>query len=309
MADALPNSVMYVKNGKGGAWWPTAKKEGQVHAGWKALPPDVIRNFDRNKIKDQYRDYYPNGSTQDLNALMRLLDHPSQHVWVTIQDGCLWWCTVHDNAEAGLAEDKSRGHFWLTCKQPWSDCSIGGRRLTLSDLPGPVTKVAGYRATVGKPGASQDILRVIRDEIDPNIMAVAHAREAYEQAIEKLIKDLSPKDFEHLVDMILIRSGWERISTLGGVQEGIDLVVENRAINERAFVQVKSEAGQKELNDYLGRFKTRRKDYGRIIFAVHTPRGVLHAPDDPTIRIWKGDETARLVVRLGLGERIEKMRG
>jgi hypothetical protein len=127
--------------------------------------------------------------------------------------------------------------------------------------------------------------------------------------VKNLIASLSPKDFEHLIDMILIRSGWDRVSTLGKMQEGIDLDVENPAINERAFVQVKSTAGQSELDDYLKRFYARRELYGRMIFAVHSPRGELKAPADPAVRIWTGHETARLVVRLGLGERVEQMRG
>jgi hypothetical protein len=46
-----------------------------------------------------------------------------------------------------------------------------------------------------------------------------------------------------------------------------------------------------------------------MIFVVHDPLGELHAPSDPAVQIWTDDKTAKLVVRLGLGERVEKMHG
>lgn len=311
MTEALPISLLYVKNGKGGAWWPAAKSKNQIHAGWHLLPSKLIRNFDRDTIEDEYHHYYTSAKfkTQDYNALVRLLDRPSQHIWITFEDGYLWWCTVRDNAEASDKIEDSRGHFWLRCARPWTNRSLKGNLLAISDLPGPVTKVAGFRGTVGRPEKWQDILRIIRDETDPKSQNARHARATYERSIKEVIADLGHKDFELLIDMILIRSGWERISTLGKTQEGIDLDVENPAINERAFVQVKSEAGQRELNDYVKRFNKRRSTYGRMIFAVHSPKGKLMHPTDKAIRIWDRDETARLVVRLGLGERVEKMRG
>jgi hypothetical protein len=81
---------------------------------------------------------------------------------------------------------------------------------------------------------------------------------------------------------------------------------ENPAIGEVAFVQVKSSADQKTLNDYVERFKRRRDFYVRMIFAVHSPKGRLSQPPDlPTVQLWTGDRVAQLAVRLGLGEWIE----
>jgi hypothetical protein len=48
MTEALPNSLLYVKNGKGGAWWPAAKSKNQIHAGWHLLPSKLIRPEDRH---------------------------------------------------------------------------------------------------------------------------------------------------------------------------------------------------------------------------------------------------------------------
>jgi hypothetical protein len=72
------------------------------------------------------------------------------------------------------------------------------------------------------------------------------ARGNYKQAVEKLVKRLSPQDFEQLIDLILARTGWARISTLGKQLKGIDLEVKNRTADEIAFVQVKSSAKRRE---------------------------------------------------------------
>jgi hypothetical protein len=304
---------MYIKNGRGGEWWPIAKKQNQIHAGWKRLPPESIVGSGIPEIKKLYWRLYPKktnkGRTADLNALLALLDRPSQHVWITIQDGYLWWCTVHDRARSTKRDDTSRGHFWLDCKRRWSNRSLKGKLLSTEDLPGIVTKVGGFQGTVCKPKAWNEVLRIIQDQADPKALKAQRARSAYADAMQGLIQDLNPYDFEHVIDLILNRSGWERLSKRGGIQEGIDLDVENKAIGEHAFVQVKSEAGQAVLQKYCDRFQKNRQRYKRMIFAVHSPLGELRPPPNPAIQVWTSDKIAELVVRLGLGERVEQMRG
>ena len=41
---------------------------------------------------------------------------------------------------------------------------------------------------------------------------------------------------------------------------------------------------------------------------LHTPRGEIRPPANPAIQIWTSGKIAELVVRLGLGERVEQMR-
>jgi hypothetical protein len=117
---------------------------------------------------------------------------------------------------------------------------------------------------------------------------------------------LSWQDFEQLIDHILTRTGWARLSTLGKTREAIDVEAENLAVGEIAFVQVKSSANQNVLTDYVERFRQRRDFYARMIFAVHSPDGQLAPPTHmPEVQVWTGDRVAELVVRLGLGEWVE----
>jgi Restriction endonuclease len=308
MIDEIPVTLRYVKNGGGGSWWAAAKNNQQVHLGWKAIPHSLLVKPDFTEIKALRKAQFglKRGVTQDFNQLNDLLNGPSQHIWMTFEDRYMWWCTVHDGAIVNPdGESLKKGNFWLACSRPWSNRSLGGKLLAMTDLPGTVTTVAGFKGTVCTPKAWREILRIIRDEKDPDAAEAAMARGKYRQAVEKIVKRLSPQDFEQLIDLILVRSGWARISTLGKVLKGIDLEVENRSSDEIAFVQVKSSATQRVLNNYVEQFENQRDRYARMIFAVHSPVGELKTPADLPVQLWTCDRVAALVVYAGLGEWVE----
>lgn len=302
----LPTSVRYVKTGRGGGWWKASKDNEQIHLGWKTVPDELLLKPNFPKLERILK--AQGGAAQDFNALRTLLDSPSKHLWMTFEHGYMWWCTVRDGAIVNpKGEGSDEGHFWLHCARPWSNKSLKGTLLAFADLPGTVTRVSGFRGTVCEPKDWQTVLRIIQDEKDPDATKAAEARKQYRDAVLATIKRLSPKDFELLVDLILVRTGWARISTLGKTREGIDIEAENLTADEIAFVQVKSSATQEVLNDYVERFKGRSDFYKRMIFAVHSPNGELTPPIDlPSVQLWTGDRVAELVVRLGLGEWVEK---
>jgi hypothetical protein len=305
MLDNLPTSVRYVKNGRGGRWWPAAKSQSQVHLGWNDVPDALLLDPDWIAIEALIRSWYDGkpGAMQDLKALRTVLDHPSQHIWITFEDGYMWWCTVRDGVETNLdGETGDRGHFWLNCLRPWSDRSLGGRHLTKASLPGITTATAGYQGTICEPGGWKEILRILHDSEDADAVVARQARAAYEISISKLVARLGDKDFELLVDLILSRTGWARLERLGGATEGIDIEVENVSAGEIAFVQIKSKASQKVLDEYVSRFMDRRERYNRMIFAVHSPTGTLRPPSGLPVQVWPGQKISELVVRVGLGD-------
>lgn len=280
-----------------------------MHAGWSQIPDDALEEINIAAISATLREQYGSkpGATQDLNALRTLLERPSQHLWITFEDGFMWWATVRDGITVSPLNDTAQhGHFWLDLDRPWDNRSLAGRYLAMSELPGTVTTTAGFQGTVCEPKGWREILRLIRDEEDADTVAAMSARLNYQAAVGKLVARLRPKDFELLIDLILSRSGWTRIAKIGGATEGIDVEVENPAIDEVAFVQVKGEAGQAILDDYVARFRARRERYHRMIFAAHTPKGALKAPDGEPVQVWDGTKVAELVVRLGLGDWLAK---
>jgi Ca-activated chloride channel family protein len=191
----LPKSVRYVKNGQSGKWWPTAKAHGQIHCGWSDIPNDILRTGKMAEIEKVIRAEFGTkpGATRNINALRALLDRPSQHIWVTFQEGCIWWCTVKDEIEINsCGQTKECGHFWLTCDRPWNNHSVNGRHLAKENLPGIVTTLAVFPGATCKPKGWKEILRIIRDEVDLDAAATARARKAYQVARPKLIGKLSP---------------------------------------------------------------------------------------------------------------------
>lgn len=305
----LPTSIRYVKNGAGGRWWPDAKSRSRLHAGWSQVPDEMLRAGDVPAIGAVLREQYGSkpGATQDLNALRSLLEAPGRHLWVTFEDGFMWWATVRDGITVSpVNETAEHGHFWLDLDRPWDNRSLADRYLAMSELPGAVTTTTGYKGTVCEPTGWREILRLIRDEEDEDAAVAKAARLAYQAAVGKLIARLRPKDFEVLVDLVLARSGWIRLAKVGGATEGIDVEVENPAVDEIAFVQVKGAAGQDTLDDYVGRFQARRERYHRMIFAVHSPKGSLAAPPGEPVQVCDGPKVAELVVRSGLGDWLAK---
>ncbi len=298
---SLPKSVRYVKNGEGSCWWPEALENNHIHLGWGNIPDELLIRFDREEIR-RIIGSAP-GATQDFNALCWFLDRPSQHIWVTFQSGYMYWCTVLDGLTFNPGgASKTRGHFWLTCDRPWSNHSLSGRLLIQSQLPGTVTRTASYPATSCAPYDGNEMLRIIEGRVSSHVIEAFDAKAKYQLAIAKLVTLLPSRDFEELTDLLLARSGWVRISKLGGVTEGVDVEAENVAANEIAFVQVKSEGRQMTLDDYVTRFNDRRDRYQRMIFVCHTKIGLLIPPPDQPVQVWDLDRIASMIVRHGLGD-------
>jgi len=116
----LPQSVRYVKNGSGGAWWADAKSQSRIHAGWANIAHDAIRFRDTEALSNLHRESFGQrtGQTQDLNALLTLIIRPSEHIWITFEGGFLWWATASDNIIINEGETSKRGHFWLITPPP-----------------------------------------------------------------------------------------------------------------------------------------------------------------------------------------------
>jgi hypothetical protein len=101
---------------------------------------------------------------------------------------------------------------------------------------------------------------------------------------------------------MLSRKGWARVAVLGSVAEDIDIEAENASTEETAFVQLKSQASQAVLDDYVSRFSAQRDHYDRMIFAVHDCEGTLTLPEGLPVHVWSGQRIAQLVVKHGLGD-------
>jgi hypothetical protein len=78
-----------------------------------------------------------------------------------------------------------------------------------------------------------------------------------------------------------------------------DSILRERATAEVAFVQVKSQATQSVLDDYVARFDG-AKIYDRMFFVCHSPKSKLSAPARDNLHIWAGAPLAEMAIRAGL---------
>lgn len=130
---------------------------------------------------------------------------------------------------------------------------------------------------------------------------MARAREVRSAMIAvavEMVRGLHWADFETLTDLIFARSGWQRSTPVGERHTDIDILVEQPTTGETAFVQVKSVAGQTELDDYLTRF--RASGYDRFFFVCHSAKGALVLPDESRLHLFEGRALADAAVKNGL---------
>jgi len=228
MDPIAPTEIRYIKLGRGGAWVEYGLGHGEVHFGYREVPHDICqaRDWDavfqalirlgRNpaKAKDglrEIRDFYTLGS---------------DCLWVTFADGHLWWMFAEpevvwrgpDLADHGARIRKSLGG--------WRNTDITGKPLMMDELSTRLTQVAAYRQTICRIKEESYLLRHINGIEEPVVARAREAREAMIAMATEMIAGLHWADFETLVDLIFARSGWQRVSRVGGTQKDIDLVLE-----------------------------------------------------------------------------------
>jgi len=181
----------------------------------------------------------------------------------------------------------------------WRKANIKGEPLRTDHLSTKLTQVAAYRQTICRVKEADYLIRRINAVGEPVVARAGEARQAVVAVASELIAGLHWADFETLVDLIFAHSGWQRVSRIGGKQADVDLILEQPATDEIAFVQVKSKAGQSVLDDYIGRFQ-RSETYDRMFFVCHSPKGALSVDDDASLHVWTGDRLADAAVKAGL---------
>jgi hypothetical protein len=223
---------------------------------------------------------------------------PEETLWITFADGRLWW--VQARAEATwLGEGDSHGARLRQTLFPWRDTDLKGRVLAMASLSTKLTQVAAYRQTLCAVEASDYLRRKLLGQEDPVVTQALAARQQALAAASALITALHWADFETLIDLLLARGGWHRVSALGGTLKDADLVVEQPVTGETALVQVKSAATQAILDDYVARYEA-DPAVSRLIFVCHSPRGPLASPERSDVTVWTRASLAETALKNGL---------
>lgn len=296
-----PSEARYIKLGPGGAWERKCLTEGTLRLGYYDVPHEMGVAGDADGIRQIYLDRGHARRTASSHA-RQVLDFyhaASTTLWITFCDGFLWWSFAKpevtflgSDPNAAPFGSRSRG-----CVSGWSNKSLGGRPLRMSEMNGQLTAVSSFQGTICTVKAFDYLVGKINDEDLPEIVAARDAKSALLGATQDLLSLLTWRDFEILVELIFAQSGWRRLGETGGSQKTVDLELMLPTTGERAFVQVKSKADQDQLNEYVERLSGR--DEARMFYVYHSAECPLIV-DSPRVTLIGRARLSELVIETGL---------
>ena len=295
-----PPAIRYIKLGPGGAFADEAFREGVLPLAFPDAPRDLCAAGDWAKVKDGLvrSGRAPEAAAEDIRELRDFYELPHGSLWVTMTRGHLWWCLAGDRIRDTGGTESGIRRFRDTTGG-WSRTASDGTPLVLHSLSSALTKTAGYRRTICSVEAGDYLLRRLGGKPNPLHVRVSELEGELASLALRLIGELHWADFETLVDLILVRNGWQRVTSLGGTMPDVDLVAIHPMTGERAWVLIKTGTTQAELEKYVERF---RKDGSckRFIFAGAKPRGPLEVCTGGSIEVWARMALAERVMAAGL---------
>ena len=297
-------TVRYIKLGAGGRWEAASLDNGRIDWGLPSDPHEMALGHDWDGLRQYYQSSRttPGAVTRDVTETQAFYDGDPDALWITFARGRMWWAFAEPEIHWIGGEGQKEGTRYRATRDGWHDNDLAGDPLHIDRLSSSLTQVAGYRRTICGVAEAAYCVRMINAQADPERTALDDARREVAAGIAKAVARLHWRDFELLAELILARSGWQRVSALGGTTKDLDLLVEQPFTGERMLVQVKSKAAQSVVDDYAKRFAD-RTFAEKLLFVCHSPVGVLREPQLPDgrhMRLMTNPEIAQRVVDCGL---------
>jgi Restriction endonuclease len=294
-----PKEIRYIKLGRHGRWEPISLDRGEIHFGFLSDPHELAVAGDWEAIVRHYVE-----NKQKL-ATARAFAHEIEQfytlgpdcLWITFARDRLWWCFANPDVH-WLGEGEGHGARMRRTIGGWHGTNVQDEPLWTAHLSTRLTQVQFFRRTICKVHERDYLLRKINGLAEPITLRAQKARKRAVEAAEGMIQALHWADFETMVDLIFARSGWQRVSSLGGTLKDVDLLVVQPTTGETAFVQVKSKAKQQDLDDYLERYEA--SECARMFFVCHTPQGQLTTGERPDVHLWARSALAEAALKSGL---------
>lgn len=295
-----PKNAYYIKLGRNGEWEKDCLEVSQtIKIGYREIPDKFCRQGswdDVQKIMQDIRDDI-GAATRDKNQIRIFYEASEQDLWITFFGDRLYWCFSKPDITVLPDMSKSRPAIGK-----WSSIDVLGKPLQKTQLSGALLRVQGFRGTICKVKELKYLVEKINGVVHPEVENALLAKSEFEEKIEKLIRKLTWKDFELLVDLLFRQAGWQRMATLGKTEKTIDLDLYSPITDEKILVQVKSSANLKRLHDFKAGIND-FQDYNRAYFLVHTPSNdLIQNKIQDGVEVWLPNDIARRVVMFGLAE-------
>jgi len=296
--NTLPETTKayFIKLGEGGVWEPQCLAEGTIKFGYHNTPQDLCLEGEWEKVKAFWTERRGNEgtATNDTRQIRTFFEASEDDIFVTFSKGYLWWCRPTGTPVVLRDDDDARLRQTV---DGWQNTSIGGEPLLVSRLSGKLTKTQMYQGTICEVEERAYLLRRINDQKTPELAEA----EATEQVLIKqtlaMVRLLTPKDFELMVELIFSHSGWQRQSSTGGSQKTLDLDLLLPTTRERAFVQVKSRTNTAQFDEYAAEFAS-TDAHARMFYVWHS--GTIDRDPPASITLWGPDVIGSKVLDAGL---------
>ena len=295
-----PKKAYYIKLGRNGVWEKDCLEVSQtLKLGYREISHELCLLGRWDEVQQELlekRDAV-GAATRDKNQIRAFYESDEQVLWVTFFGDRLYWC--FSNSEIILLSDKNKSRSVIG---QWSSSDFAGKPLQKSQLSGVLLRMQGFRRSICQVKELKYLVEKINGVVHPEIESALQVKADFERKIETLIRKLTWKDFELLVDLLFRQAGWQRMASLGKTEKTIDLDLYSPITDERFLVQVKSSANLSKLQSFKEGISD-FQDYDRAYFLVHTPSNDLiqnKIQDD--VEVWLSSDIARRVVMFGLAE-------
>lgn len=285
----------FIKLGERGEWEQECLREGTLRLDYKATPPDLCSNGDWEAVRQFWEEQRGNRgvATRDKNQIRIFYEAAEDSVFVTFTNGLMYWCRP-----TGLVEVLADGGRKRKTLAGWKSYSNGGTQLTVDRLSGHLLKVQMFQGAICRVKDVSYLRRKLNHELLPEIVEAENAEQALMNANISLMRRLTWQDFELLVDLTFSASGWRRMGVVGRTQRTVDIDLLLPSTGERAFVQIKAQASETDVQEYTRRF-VEADAHSRMFFVWHTGN-ISREYETDGIYLIGPERLARMVLDAGL---------
>ena len=242
----------------------------------------------------------PKSVADDLRQVREFFESDSNTVWITFSDRKLYW-GIAEGTDASVVDLPTGKRTARPMKDGWKFFDLLGNALHMDDIAGHITMLSQYRGTICAVQDSDYLIRRINGERSVPYVKASETLDVLYQDVAAIIRSLTPNDFELLIEMIFVNTGWKRVGFAGRTEHVVDLILTRPSLDHDGFetvaVQIKSKTNQKEYERYEALLSP---TYKRSYFVYHTGR--IQPLENASLKLMDVSQIARLVVNSGLLE-------
>lgn len=215
MTESIATSrVRYIKLGEGGSWADECIATGTLCIGFY-----TEKFFDlclAHKWSELGAAYLSEGLSQSTatrftGEVQIVFEDPGTILWITFHNLRMYWARI----DPALPPRKIEGGTVRITQSGWSSRTLHGDELFLVDLAGSLTKTAGYRGTSCDITDADYVVRRINGVERPEVADARRLVGELSDVAIRMMRLLTPKDFELLVELLFSASGWRRLGATG----------------------------------------------------------------------------------------------